>query len=411
MYRTHELEERMTAAAARAKEAYGKDNDAFDAAMAEVKAIEPDLVRARQNDSLDRIATGTPLTGTTDEHLSRELRKFSPLKLVAHASGMKVDAGRELELQPELERRAGQKAKGLFMPIEALETRVLTTSTGSELVPTEHRPDLYVSALMASSVLRSLGARTLSGLTGNLSIPRETDSPSTAWVAENAAIPSDDADFDGITMSPKHVGARSEWSRNMLLQSSPDIDGLFRQGLARNIALAIDRAAIKGGGSNEPVGVLSTSGIQKVTSPTSIFAAVAEAVAKADIENVGASRAIITTPEVRQIAATALDLMGRPIGVDTVFHNVPTTFTNQVPKTLGGGAEHGLIYADWTELLIGVWSEIDILVNPFESTAYSKGNVAIRAMASVDVAVRHPKAFVSVEDVTTSTIAMPADES
>lgn len=411
MYKTHELEERMAATAARAKECYGKDNDAFDAAMAEMEAIDLDLKRARKNDSIDRIAAGTPLTGTTDQHLSRELRKFNPLKLVAHAAGMNVDAGFELEMQKPLEARAGVKAQGFFMPIEALETRVLTTSTGSELISTDHRPDLYVSALMASSVLRGMGARTLSGLTGNLSIPTETDSPAVAWTAENAAVPSDDADFGSITMSPKHVGARSEYSRNMLLQSSPDVEALFRQMLARNIALAIDKAAIKGGGSNEPVGVLSTAGIQTVTAPTSMFAAVAAAMAKADIENVGASRAILTTPEVRQIAATSLDLMGRPIGVETVFHNQPTVFTNQAPKTLGGGAEHALIYGDWSELLIGVWSEIDILVNPFESTAYSKGNVAIRAMASVDVAVRHPKAFVSVEDVTTSTLAMPAEES
>ncbi len=411
MYRTHELEERRAAAAARAKEAYGKDNDAFDAAVAEMDVIKLDLKRARQMDDLDRAAHGTPLTGTIDQHLSRELRQFSPLKLAAHAAGIKVDAGRELELQPELERRAGVKAQGFFMPIEALETRVLTTSTGSELISTDHRPDLYVSALMASSVLRGMGARTLQGLTGNLSIPTETDSPAVAWTAENAAVPSDDADFGAITMSPKHVGARSEYSRNMLLQSSPDVEGLFRQMLARNIALAIDKAAIKGGGSNEPVGVLSTAGIQTVTAPTSIFAAVAAAMAKADIENVGASRAILTSPEVRQIAATSLDLMGRPIGVETVFHNQPTVFTNQAPKTLGGGAEHALIYGDWSELLIGIWSEIDILVNPFESTAYSKGNVAIRAMASVDVAVRHPKAFVSVEDVTTSTLAMPVEGS
>ena len=130
---------------------------------------------------------------------------------------------------------------------------------------------------------------------------------------------------------------------------------------------------------------------------------------QADAENVGGSRAILTTPEIRKIAALAMDITNRPIGVATVFHNLPTTFSNQVPKILGGspGTEHGLIYADWSELLIGIWSEIDILVNPFESTAYSKGNVSIRAMATVDVAVRHKKAFVSIEDVTTSTIAMP----
>src|SRR5690606_37712266 len=145
----------------------------------------------------------------------------------------------------------------------------------------------------------------------------------------------------------------------------------------------------------------------------SIFTAVADAVALADAENVGASRAILTTPEIRKTAAKALDTLDRPYGVSTIFHGLPVTFSNQVPKTLGGspGAEHGLIYGDWSELLIGIWSEIDILVNPFESTAYSKGNVMIRAMATCDVAVRHPAAFVSIEDVDPTAIAaMPASE-
>ena len=101
-----------------------------------------------------------------------------------------------------------------------------------------------------------------------------------------------------------------------------------------------------------------------------------------------------------------LDANKLPVPVSAIFHDEPVTFSNQVPKTLGAGAEHGLIYGDWSELLIGIWSEIDILANPYESTAYSKGNISIRAMATVDCAVRHPKAFVSVEDVLTSVAAI-----
>src|SRR3546814_14583925 len=101
-----------------------------------------------------------------------------------------------------------------------------------------------MSARSAASVVRGLGARVMNGLTGNLSIPRETDSPAIGWVAENAALTPDDADFDSITLSPKHAGALSEWSRNMLLQASPDVDTLLRQMLARNIAPTIDRAEI-----------------------------------------------------------------------------------------------------------------------------------------------------------------------
>lgn len=389
------------------------DNEAFAAAENELRALDQKIERQRKIDAADRAEAGRPING--DPKLDSEIRaKFSLARAVAGAAGLAVDDGFEREMQGELAKRAGRPAQGLYVPMEILEKRVLTAGgDGADIVPTDHRPDQYINALVASSVVRGLGARVLSGLTGNVDIPREADSPAIGWVAENAALSSDDAEFDKITLTPKHAGALSEWSRNMILQSSPDVEMLLRQMLARNLALAIDRAAIQGGGTNEPKGVLATSGIQTVTSPGSIFEAVAEAVAKADAENVGANRAILTTPEVRRIAAEALDLMGRPIGVQTVFHNVPTTFSNQVPKTLGGspGTEHGLIYGDWSELLIGIWSEIDILVNPYESTAYSKGNISIRAMATVDVAVRHPAAFVSVEDVTTATPAMPSEAS
>lgn len=406
--KTSDLTEQRAAVVARMTEAHEKDdNETFSAASKELRALDTKLERARMIDAADRAEIGKPING--DAKLDKEIRtNFSLTRAIAHASGLAVDAGFELEVQGELAKRAGRKPEGVFIPTEIFEKRVLTTSAGSELVPTEHRPDQYINALTAASVVRGLGARVLSGLVGNISIPRETDSPAVAWVAENAAITADDANFDAVTLSPKHAGALAEWSRNMLMQASPDVEALHREMMARNLALAIDRAAIKGGGSNEPTGVLATSGIQTVTSPTSLFAAVASAVAKADVENVGASRALLTTPEVRKIAALALDGQGRPLGVEAVFHNVRSVFSNQVPKTLGAGTEHGMIYGDWTELLIGIWSEIDILVNPFESTAYSKGNVQIRAMATVDCAVRNPKAFVDIQDVTTGTGAMPA---
>ncbi len=405
--KTSDLIEQRAAIVARMNASHQSDDgEAFASAEAELRSLDARLERQRKIDAADRAEPGKPING--DAKLDAEIRsRFSVSRAIAGAAGLGVDAGFEREVQTELAKRAGRPAEGIYIPTEVFERRVLTTTAGGELVQTDHRPDQYINALTAASVVRGLGARVLSGLVGNVSIPRETDSPAIGWVAENAALTPDDADFDAITLSPKHAGALSEYSRNMLLQASPDVEALLRQMLARNLALAIDRAAIKGGGSNEPTGVLGTVGIQTVTSPTSIFAGIADAVAKADAENVGASRAILTTPEIRKIAALALDITNRPIGLATVFHGLPTTFSNQVPKTLGAGAEHGLIYADWSELLIGVWSEIDILVNPFESTAYAKGNVSIRAMATVDCAVRHKKAFVSIEDVTTSTIAMP----
>ena len=399
--KTSDLIEARGAIVARMNAAHeADDNAAFEAAETELKAIDAKLERARKIDAMERAEPGTPING--DGKLASEIRsRFNVSRAIAGAAGLGVDWGFEREVQTELAKRAGKPAEGVYIPTEVFETRVLTTSTGAELVPTEHRPDQYISALTASSVVRGMGARVLNGLVGNLSIPRETDSPAIGWVAENSALSSDDADFDAVTLSPKHAGALSEWSRNMLLQASPDVEALLRQMLARNIALTIDKAAILGGGTNEPDGVLSTAGIQTHTYATDLFTSNAEAIALADIANVAtARRGFLTSNTIKKLAMLAKDTTDLPIGIGPIFHNEAVTFSNQVPTDLGTGTdEHALIYGDWSELLIGVWSEIDILVNPFESTAYSKGNVSIRAMATVDCALRHPAAFVSIEGV------------
>ena len=53
-----------------------------------------------------------------------------------------------------------------------------------------------------------------------------------------------------------------------------------------------------------------------------------------------------------------------------------------------------------SQVMLGIWSEVDLLVNPFDSTAYARGGVLVRAMATCDIAVRHPNAFVFAEDIT-----------
>ncbi|WP_374330452.1 phage major capsid protein [Aestuariivirga sp.] len=384
------------------------DHETFSTAEKELRDLDVKLDRQRKIDAADRAEQGRVING--DAKLDSEIRsKFSLTRAVAAAAGLAVDAGFEREVQGELSKRAGRPAEGIYIPTEIFEKRVQVSSSdpaGGYLVGTDHRPDLYINALTAASVVRGLGARDLTALSGYVEIPMETGNPTIGWVGDNSALTPSDASFGKITLSPHHAGALAEWSRNMLLQSSPGIEALLRQMLARDLALAIDRAAINGDGILEPLGVLNTSAIQSTAYTTDIFTTTAVAMGKADTENVGARRSFLTTNAVREICLKELDADKLPVPVSAIFHDEPVTFSNQVPKTLGAGSEHGLIYGDWSELLIGVWSEIDLLVNPFESTAYSKGNVSIRAMATVDCAVRHPKAFVKVTGVTTSAVAI-----
>ena len=71
---------------------------------------------------------------------------------------------------------------------------------------------------------------------------------------------------------------------------------------------------------------------------------------------------------------------------------------------VGGGspADRGIIFGDWSSLVVGYWTGVDILANPYESTAYSKGNVQVRAMLTADVALRHEESFAYAADMATN---------
>jgi len=378
------------------------DNSAFEAAETELRYLDAKLDRAKKIDAADRAAPGTPLNGTTDEHLSNELRSFSLVKMMAHAAGLNVDAGRELEMQSELAKRAGKPAQGFYVPTEIFETRVQTTANAGTLTPTSFRPDLFTSALTASAVVTTLGATTLSGLTGDVVIPRETDSPAVGWVAENVALAYDDAAFDSLTLEPHHVGVISEISRQMLQQSSPAIEQLLRNMQARNIALEIDRAAINGSGTGaEPRGLLNDPGVLAVPFATDLFITTADMIAAADLANVSPNRGFLATNGIKGTALKLRDTTNRPIPYSETFHGEPVQFTNQAPSNLGTeDDEHALIYGDWSDFLIGLWSQIDVLVNPFAETAYSKGNILVRSMATVDFGVRRPASFRKASGIT-----------
>ncbi len=158
---------------------------------------------------------------------------------------------------------------------------------------------------------------------------------------------------------------------------------------SKNIAVGIDKVAITGGGAGEPFGILATSGTSDITPgsgngtvPTwAIVLNFIKAIQNAN----GSALAFLTTPNMvaklrgtvrvastdsRMIMEEPNKLAGYPLGVST---NVPSTLV----KGTSGSVCSAMIFGDFSEVLIGVWSAIDILANPFEATAYTKGNVQI----------------------------------
>lgn len=374
------------------------DGEAFTTAEAELRALDAKITRARALDAADRADPGTPIHG---EH-TPEFRSYSLARRIAASLDNTIDAGREREIEQELARRSNQSAQGIRVPLEYFETRATqTTGTSAAIVPTDYRPELFTSALTSATVMQRMGATVLTGLSGNVVIPRETGSPNVGWVSEDQALPTGNATFDSVSMEPHHAGAITEISRQLIMQASPAADAILRSMLSRNLALEIDRAAIVGKGTGaEPRGILNDPDVVSVAYGADLFTTTADMIAKADLANVGSTRAFLSTNGVKSTALVSRDGNGRFIPLSETFHAEPAFFSNQVPKTLGAGKdEHGLVYGDWADFLIGIWSQLDILVNPYAETAYSKGNILIRAMATVDFGVRRPASFVKATGV------------
>jgi HK97 family phage major capsid protein len=393
----------------------------FDELKAEIEALEARIERRRALDEAERRMSGEPVNGTGDDRLDGAIAEFSLRRaILSQVPGHTEDCGRERELAAEIARRSGRPFEGVAVPIavfrERVEQRVVTTAApaggpGSNIIATDHLGGQFIDILRAALRVRGLGATVLSGLTGNVDIPRLKASATSGWVAENAAINASDAEFDKVTLAPKHAGAIVEFSRNMLMQSSPDIEQLLRRDFAAILAEAVDTVAINGGGTNEPDGILQTTGIGSVAIGTNggpiTWDAVVDLIAEVEIDN-AMGTAFLTNPKVVKSArktakVTSTDsvmIMERP----NQLAGFPAASTNLVPSNLAKGTGtdlSALIFGNFADLLLGYWSELDVLVNPYESTAYSKGNVQVRGMVTMDVDVRHPESFAAITDLTT----------
>lgn len=393
----------------------------FDAVETEVRSLDERIARESRLAEFERhAANGTPLNDNTPD-FERECRAYSLTRAIAHASGLNVDAAREMEVSQELSRRAGRASEGIMAPSHVffiprhpgMEQRVIVSSTtGAGLITDEHRPDLYIDALRANSVAAQRGATVLGGLQGNLTVPKNAAQRSGQWIGENAALSPVDGDFDSVTMSQKHVGALTEYSRNMLLQSSPDIETLIRGDFGATLAVSLDKAALVGGGSNEPSGIIDrlTDASALGTLSDASWEQVLAMIAGIELANAATGRLgwVLNPHAVKTMRAKPKVVYGSPevrdAGAGFVMDGpnelagYGASSTTSMPGS-GSPAAGSAIFGDFASLLIGYWSGIDILANPYESTAYSKGNVQVRGLLTADVAVRHIESFAAATDI------------
>ena len=346
-------------------------------------------------------------------------------------AGFMRSAGFEREISQELQQRSNVKSSGLIVPMAALFGRMhidlqkrgmLTSGAGGSSVDEYIDGAMFADVLRARSAVVALGARVLPGLSSDLAIPRKTAATTASWLTEVGPAASTDPTMDNVTLRPKRIGAYTDVSRQLVIQSSVDMESLIQRDLAETLLLEQDRVALFGtGAGNQPTGVASTVGIGSVvggpnglalayTHILALESTVAGANAMLDIGACGYAINPATRAKLKRTAKITGEVSDPIMGDDlpdanglAPLNGYRCAVSTQLPGngTKGSGTNLStVIFGDWSQLLIGQFGAgVELVVDPY--TLASTGQVRITANLFCDIAVRHAESFAVMTDAIT----------
>ncbi len=343
----------------------------------------------------------------------KEAKKFSIVRAVNGLLSGRF-GGYEKECSDAVSKRIGKDPRGFFVPDEVLHQRVLTVGTVSS--PSTGAGNLvaqdlvsFIELLYNSMVLVKAGARVLKDLKGDVLIPKLTGGAAAYWVTENSAITGASAQtFTQVSMRPKTLGVYTELARKLLIQSSMDVENLIRTDMAVQMALALDKAGLVGSGSGAtPTGILNTSGVGDQSCAGS-YPDYDDLLAI--WSDVGVSNAAIGSLAWvfnAKMAATLKQVYPNTTGGDTpvlegdimngTILGIPALVSNQIANTFGSGdtstsgALTAIIFGNFADCIIGQWSGVDVIVDPYSNS--TTGAVRISMFQEADIAIRHAESF------------------
>lgn len=419
---------------------------AFDAAHKKAEEIGKRLENLRKVADIDTsirqqdarptpeaIATEAVRTGddaTLDGFKVKDLARYSLIRAIRQATAGRPVDGIEGEVSQELAKRSEKTPRGFFFPgsiptgpqVRAIrERRDMTETSGSGFIATILDASNFIELLRNRIVCMKAGARMLTDLRGNLALPKQTGGATVSWVADDAAPGSETDQTTGqVTFSPKTVAAYTDMSRLFIAQTSISAEAFVRNDLALQLGIEIDRAMLNGSGSSgQPTGLMQQGSLATVSTVSSgtpgaltyaNMLALEEKVANANAD-LGAL-AYVTNSKVRaQLKAVPLKpndgssfvvsgmLWSKGSDMYTGECNgYPAYVSNNVPSNLTAGTgssatstNSAILYGNWNDMILALWSQLDILVDPYSrSTA---GAVRVVAMQDVDTNVRHIESF------------------
>ena len=348
---------------------------------------------------LEKIGSQRALEAQEIGLTKEQTKRFSLVKAI-HALANPTDrraqeaAAFEFEASRAAAEQYGRSAQGIMLPAEVMKNwkRDLNSADDAAIFGDDFRGGDFIDVLRNASSVMQAGATMLTGLSGDVKIPKKTAAATAAWIAsEGGAAAESEMTVGQVSMTPKTLGAFTDVTRQLLIQSSLDVEALIRNDLTSAIALTIDKAGLEGAGtSGAPTGILSTSGVNTVTAfanPNPTFAEVVSLeTAIAEDNALMGNLAYILPASMYGALKTTEKATGTAqfVADGTTMNGYRAIVSNQA--TAGN-----LYFGNFSDLLIGMFGGLDIVVDPY--TASTTGTIRVVALQSVDVAVRHAVSF------------------
>lgn len=333
-------------------------------------------------------------------------KRYSILKAVREVIDNKPISGLERECSDELAKKLDRQPKGFFLPdeitVDRRNARTLLAGSpvdGGFLVGQDILASEFVTFLRNQARVIGLGARYISGLRGDVSIPRQLTGTSAYWVSETGSITASSSTFGQIVAKPRRIGTSVPYSKQFLAQTSLDADQFVVNDSDEAIAVELDRVAINGAGGAEPLGILNLPSAELAGTVTfsgaptwAKYLEFFRLLATAKTLGLG-NPSYLTTPNsaVKAMSTVKFANTASPIWEDDKIGVFPAAWTNQFPA-----ADDKVILGAFSEVIYLEWAGRDVVVDPYSGK--KEGTVEVTIQRLMDMVIRRAKSFVRSTD-------------
>ena len=349
---------------------------------------------------LENISNDVPLETPSEIGLTeKETKRFSIMRAInamANPTDRKAQesAKFEFECSEAAQRAYGKTAQGVMLPEEVMRNwsqRDLNASDDSSLIGEDYRGGDFIDVLRNNSAVMPM-ATMLSGLSGDVKIPRKTAASSAAFISsEGGAAGESEFTVGNVSLTPKTLGAFTDVTRQLMIQGSLDVENLIRNDLAQSMAIAIDDGALEGSGSSgNPKGITNTTGINTVSLSSAAAPTFAEMVSmetsvRVDNALMGDLAYIVHPTNYGTLKTTEkASNTAQFVAVNDEINGYKVIVSPQLTA-------NNYVFGNFSDLLIGMFGGLDIVVDPYSNS--TSGTVRVVALQSVDTAVRHAVSF------------------